>query len=202
MRDVRVSFPKPCDAPWEAMVPTGCNRLCARCDTMVHDLAELTLEQAQALLRRDPAACVRARVDADGVVTLKPDPGSTVRRMIATVAAAASAGVLASGAPAVAAQKHDRAVISGKVAASDWPTRITATAADGMSRRARMKPDGSFKIRRLRAGIYTLTFTPSCGDAWTVKDVEVADNQPLTLQTTDPDPCIIIGALRIEPDLG
>ncbi len=46
MRDLRVSFPKPCDERWEAMAPEGRARLCARCDTVVHDLSQFEPDEA------------------------------------------------------------------------------------------------------------------------------------------------------------
>ena len=55
MPDLRVSFPKPCEEKWEAMTPAGRARVCARCDKAVHDLASYTLDEAEALLRRNPA---------------------------------------------------------------------------------------------------------------------------------------------------
>ena len=199
MRDVEVSFPKPCSEQWDAMAIAGRNRLCARCDTVVHDLSALTFDEAQALLRRAPDSCVRATVNVCGEVALKVSGGS-LRQMV--VALGASVGLLAGGAPVAAAERHDRASIAGTLTTSDWNTRVTATSADGKSYRTRVKQNGKYRLKRLPPGTYSLTFTPSCGDPWSVDAVKVAVDQPLALDTTDPNPCIVVGAIRIETDAG
>ena len=199
MRDVEVSFPKPCSEQWESMAPSGCNRLCARCDTVVHDLSVLTFDEAQALVRREPDACVRATINARGEVALKSS-GVSVRQMV--IALGASVGLFAGGAPVAAAERHDRASIAGTLTTSDWNTRVTATSAEGKSYRTRVKQSGKYRLKRLPPGTYSLTFVPSCGDPWSVDAIKVADNQPLTLDATDPNPCIVVGAIRIETDAG
>jgi hypothetical protein len=97
MPDLRVSFPKPCDETWEAMTPSGCDRVCARCDHVVHDLSQYTLAEAEALLGANPGSCVRAQIGADGAVALKPGRGGKAGRMM--IAVAATAGLLAAAAP-------------------------------------------------------------------------------------------------------
>ena len=102
MRDLYVSFPRPCGEKWETMTPAGCARVCGRCDKPVHDLSEYSLEEAETLLRGDPRACVRARVGCDGSVALKPGRRGETRRMM--IAVAATAGMLAASVPAAARQ--------------------------------------------------------------------------------------------------
>ena len=67
LANLEVYFPKPCDEPWDATAPRGCNRHCASCDTIAHDPAALTFEEAGALLLNEDEVCVRAKVDRDGV---------------------------------------------------------------------------------------------------------------------------------------
>ncbi len=74
MRDLRVSFPKLCDEKWETMTPVGCARVCGRCDKPVHDLSRCTLLETEALLRRNPDTCVRARIDGDGADPAQAEP--------------------------------------------------------------------------------------------------------------------------------
>ncbi|HEX8621342.1 MAG TPA: carboxypeptidase-like regulatory domain-containing protein, partial [Allosphingosinicella sp.] len=170
MRDLRVSFPKPCDESWEAMTPAGRARLCARCDRAVHDLSQFEIGEAEALLRRDPGACVRARIGADGVVALKPGR-SGARRM--AMAVAATAGLLTAGAPALAKQDRPDGAIAGKVEFYGLRLRVTARGPDGRKFRATVRRDGEFRIVGVPAGTYTLTFAPDCGGKWTIENVVV-----------------------------
>jgi hypothetical protein len=198
--DLRVSFPKPCDEKWEAMTPVGRDRVCARCDKVIRDLSSYAFEEAEALLRGNPDACVRARVDAGGVVALKPSRRGGIHRMV--VAIGASASLLAASEPALAGRKSPKGVISGKVETSAWNTRVTATGADGKPRRVRVKADGRYKIKHLPAGSYKLIFAPDCGDSWVVDGVVVEERRTIVTNTVDPNGCIVVGLLRIENDAG
>lgn len=195
MRDLRVSFPKPCDEPWEKMTPAGCDRICARCDKVIHDLSNYELAEAQALLRRDSETCVRARIDADGNVLLKPGRG--MRRM---VVAAATAGLAISVAGCVQPDHRDGS-ISGRVTNGDFHGgRVTMTGPDGSARTQRLRPGGRYQFSRLRAGTYTLAFKTECGDPWTVENVVVGRGETRQPDIEDPEPCLYIGQMRIEDD--
>jgi len=198
MPDLRVSFPKPCSEQWEDMAPVGRDRICARCDKVIHDLSQCTIEQAEALLRAGTETCVRARIDADGVVALAPS--RSMRRMV--LAAGAAASLLAAVEPAVARQKGPQGVIAGKIRTNDWNTRVTATAGDGKSYNARVKPDGRYRLKKLPAGTYTLTFVPACGNSWTIDRIVVSDSEVAVPETPDPNECIIIGMLVPENNRG
>lgn len=200
MPDLRVSFPRPCDETWEAMAPAGCDRVCARCDKVIHDLSHYALDEAEALLRRDPETCVRARIGADGAVALKPGRGGNARRMV--IAAAATAGLLTAAAPALAKRDRPDGAIAGNVGSYGIRTRVTATGTDGRTFRATARSNGQFRIRHLPAGTYTLTFTPECGDSRTVENVVVRDGETLLPGVQDGGVCIIIGRLRIEDGRG
>ena len=170
MRDLRVSFPKPCDERWEGMAPTGCDRVCARCDTVVRDLSEYTFDEAEALLRANPDSCVRARIGADRVVALKPGRG--MRRMLA---AGASAGLLMSATPAMAGQDKPAGAIVGQIIGYARATRIVAEGPDGTLYSVQGADDGSYRIAGLPAGKYKLNFwncNPSKPD---VETIVVAD---------------------------
>jgi hypothetical protein len=197
MRDLRVSFPKPCDAPWQAMVPAGCARLCARCDQEVHDLSQYGLDEAEALLRSNPGACVRARIGTDGIVELKPGRQGRPRRMM--VAAALSAALVAAGQPALARQERPRGEITGQVEAYS-EVRVRATDQSGRTFRTKVKRDGRYRLRGLPAGTYTLSFRPSCGDSWTVENVVVGEGVTEVPMGDEFRGCIIVGLLHIEDD--
>lgn len=199
MRDLRVSFPRPCDERWEAMAPSGCDRVCARCDKRIHDLSHYELDEAEALLRRNPDTCVRARIDADGVVALKPGRRGNMRRMV--VAIAATAGLLTAAAPAFAKRDRPGGAIAGNVESFGIRVRVTVTGPDGRTYRTTARTNGQFRIRHLPAGTYTITYD-FCGERRTVENVVVRDGETIVPNTPDGDQCIIIGSLRIENGWG
>ena len=200
MRDLCVSFPRPCDQNWEGMAPAGCARICAKCDTAVHDLSQYELGEAEALLRENPSTCVRARIRADGRIALKPRLNSVTARMM--IAVAATAGVLAAGEPALARQDRPEGAIAGHIAYVGVRVRVTATGAGGQVLRTRARSDGHFRIRRVPAGTYTLTFVPDCGNSWTVNNVVVGNGETNLSNIPNSDECIVVGMLRIEDGRG
>jgi len=197
MPDLRVSFPRPCDEKWEAMAPAGCNRVCAKCDTLIHDLASYDLDEAEALLRANPGSCVRARIGPDGTVALKPKRGGKARRMM--VAVAATAGLLSAATPALARQERPGGAIAGTVEGYGTQVRVTVTDASGRTRGTRSR-NGRYRIRHLPAGTYSVTLSPSCGEPKTVENVVVRDGETLVPNVADLEVCIIVGQLRIEDD--
>ena len=200
MPDLRVSFPRPCDEKWESMTPAARARVCGRCDKPVHDLSQYSLDEAEALLRRDPGSCVRARIGGDGMVALKPGRGTDARRMM--IAVAATAGLLAAGGPALAKEGSPAGVIAGKVQYPAFRTRVTATRTDGLTFRARVKGNGRFRIGHLPAGTYALSFVPSCGDSWTVENVVVGAGETILPDVRSPNGCITVGMLVIQGSSG
>lgn len=199
MPDLRVSFPKPCDETWEAMTPTGCDRVCARCDHVVHDLAEYTFAEAEALLRGNPGSCVRARIGADGEIALKPGRGGKARRMV--IAAAATAGLLAV-APAHAREGRPSGAISGDLFTFGPRHRVIATDANGQIFRAWTRNNGRFRIRHLPPGTYRLTFVTSCGEERVIENLVVGAGETVLRADQARDDCIVIGLLRIEDNQG
>lgn len=193
MTDLRVSFPRPCDEPWEAMTPTaGCDRVCARCDRVIHDLANYEIDEAEALLRDNSGSCVRARIDADGVVATKT--GRSMRRM---VLAAGAMGLLAGAAPALAGQDAPKGAISGRLIGSYASTQIVAIGADGTRHAALIDKDGRYRVGDLADGTYELVAT-SCGDKWTIGKFVVA-NAEVIVPDRDEGPCeIIIGKIMVD----
>ena len=200
MPDLHVSFPTPCDEKWEAMAPAGCARACGRCDKIVYDLSQYTVDEVEALLRRGPDTCVRAWIDNDGVVALKPGRRGDGRRMM--IAAAATAGLLAASTPAFARTDRPDGRIAGHVDTFGIPIRVTATGTDGQTYRARVNREGRFRIRHLPTGTYTLTFVPDCGERWTVENVVVSVEETILPEVQNENGCIVVGMLSIEEQRG
>lgn len=193
MPDLRVIFPKPCDESWDAMRPAGRTRDCARCATLVHDLSNYDVQEAEVLIRRERGVCVRAQVRADGTVALRARAG--LRQMVATLGAT----VVLVTAPQATAKERPSGMITGTV----WNTgvlRVTATNAAGAIFRKTVRGD-QYRLKHLPAGTYTLSFEPDCGDAWTVTGVEVDSGETVVPENKQGSGCIIVGMIQLEqPD--
>ena len=195
MPDLRVTFPNPCHQPWGTMTPTGCHRTCAKCDKVVHDLSRYDVAEVEKLLRDEPDSCVRARLDAFGVVGTKPDRHGSIRRMVAVVGA--SAGLLVSP-PVIARDKHIDGAIVGTAETFGFKTTATAKDRNGNSYRTKVRTNGRYKIRNVPPGTYTVEFSSDCGSTWTVEDVVVGDGQVnVAGEPGDDQRCIIVGLLRV-----
>lgn len=195
MSYVRISFPRPCEEKWEEMAPAGCHRLCARCDKVIHDLSQLDFDEADALLRNSGDSCVRAQINGDGEIALRPARGGGARKMV--IAIAATATLFAVAEPALGRQGRPQGAIVGTVEAFGLTVQVTATGQDGSSFRARVDRDGRYRIRRVPAGTYTLTFDPSCGENWTLENIVVGDGPTTVRRAGSPDACIVIGQASV-----
>ena len=76
MEELEVEIGTSCLETWEEMTTTGCNRHCAACDKVIHDLEQMTGGDAAALLESGEEVCVRAQISASGRVKLA-DNGAT-----------------------------------------------------------------------------------------------------------------------------
>lgn len=191
MDDLRVSFPKPCSERWDDMRPQGCNRFCVQCQKTIHDLCELTLEEAEKLAISDAEICVRARVGRDGEIELKDSNKHKGRRLMAAsvtmlVAACQTAGPF----PA-------KGIIAGKVDLANRST-VTATDHNGRIYRTKTNSDGSYAFKPLPYGRYSLKYHGLC-ERWDGGTVEVKASEAVAPPLTEPlDDCIIIGQIRID----
>lgn len=194
MRDVIVSFPKPCDEPWEAMAPRGCNRHCASCDKIIHDLSALTFAEASRLLGREDEVCVRAQIAPDGTVALKPGARGGARRMIAAAGAGLALATAACQTIPDTAEPSYR--ITGKFDWKGFYYDAELTSADGRSWRKKREPGtGRFIFDNLPPGTYTLTTRDSCGERVEVETVTITDAS-VEVQKGSPDSgCIIVGVM-------
>lgn len=197
MSDLRISFPDPCGESWDAMQPSGCDRICATCSETVHDLTKLTVDEAEALLREPGKHCVRAQVGPDGAVSLRPGPSGRSRRML--VAVSASVGLFASACETVPSAAAPTGAIVGTVVPYSMVTSVRAVSDDGRVRQARVRADGSYRFERLPYGTYALRFIGMCetweGEPVTLRETELSVEAPADMQG-----CIIVGMAKVEDD--
>lgn len=200
MSDLRVSFPKPCAEGWDNMAPAGCNRHCANCSTIVHDLAQLTLAEAEALLASETEVCVRARISPQGQVTLKSDGWGDARRMITAVGT--GLGLMAASSPVFAARSPTVGSIEGTVSGVYWGTRVVATNANGKRYKAKVKKQGEYRLRNLPPGSYSLYAIPSCGEPSETVRAAVEAGKATVTDIGETNQCIIVGQLVVEETNG
>lgn len=200
MDDLKVSLPTPCGQKWGDMTPVGAgdHRHCAACDRKIHDLASMTLEEAETLLDGPGQVCVRARVASDGSVALAGRKSAAARGMKAVVGASIALAVAAcqttGGAP--------RYTVSGTAV---HYMSIKIVGEDGYTKRTQANfEDGHFTIKNLPSGTYRLVMIDDCGT-----EAVVAEGIVIGEATGDADVgrvereggCIIVGVLeRHDPE--
>lgn len=197
MRDLKVTFLKPCDQPWDAMAPRGCNRHCAACDTVIHDLEHMTLEEAERLLDSGTEACVRAMLAPDGSVKLKPSGRSTGRRLVA--AASASLALATAACQTMPDSAEPRYRITGKFPDKEQFYQAELTSPDGTKWPKRREPGtGRFIFDNLAPGTYTLTTTDNCGERQEIRTITIGTDA-VDVGKVSPEEngsCLIIGVMR------
>lgn len=196
MADLRVRLPSPCSEPWNGMVPVGCNRHCASCDRIIHDLSSLSLDQAEALLASDDEVCVRAQVGQGGVVRLA-DTGQGTRRMIAAVGASMALATAACQ-TVPPEERPNRFEISGTVPQAYGPRRPIVRSSDGRTWPVRMAyRSTSFRVPDLYPGSYSITYFGGCGDVELVVENVIIRDRSIDLGSLDNGEfdCIIVGVM-------
>lgn len=201
MSELRISLPSPCSENWDEMEPAGCNRFCAACSETIHDLAELTAQEAEALLRKPGKHCVRAQVGPDGALALRPSHLGHSQKMIVVVGASISLLASASACATLPKVASPTGIIAGKVDPWSYVQSVEATGDNGRTYRAIVRPDGSYRFKRLPYGTYSLKFTDLCGvsDDERVVLRESAHSFAEPPRSTD---CIVVGMAKFEDDRG
>lgn len=197
MSDLRISFPDPCGESWDSMQPSGCNRVCAACSETVHDLSKLTAREAEGLLREPGKHCVRAQVGPDGALRLRPETSGRSRRVM--VAVSASVGLLASACETVPSTTAPTGAIVGQVGRFSMMTTVIAVSDDGRERRARVHPDGSYRLERLPYGSYSLRFIGDC-ENWQGERITLREREHSVETPANMPQCVIVGMARIDDD--
>jgi hypothetical protein len=196
MADLKVTFPKPCDELWEDMAPRGCNRHCASCDTIIHDLEHMTLDDVERLLESEAEVCVRARVGPDGVVAIKPSNHGPARRMLA--AAGVSLALATAACQTVPDEAEPRFRITGKFPDKEQFYRAELTSADGTKWPKRREPGtGRFIFDNLATGTYTLSTIDNCGQQQGVRTITIgaASVDVGKLEPEFDESCVIVGVM-------
>jgi hypothetical protein len=194
MRDVKVTFPKPCDQPWDAMTPHGCHRHCAACDKVIHDLAALSVDEAEALLDSGKEVCVRARIGSDGVIATRGPRDA--RRLIA--AAGASLALATAACQTLPDNAEPRYRITGKFPDKQQYYEARLISADGLEWPKKREPGtGRFIFDNLAPGTYTLTTTDNCGERQELRTITFSTDS-VDVGKVYPDAnesCVIIGVM-------
>lgn len=205
MADLKVEFPEPCSEDWDAMRPQGCHRHCATCDKVIHDLAALTFDEAEALLAREDEACVRAEIGSGGVVRLKPSPRSAGRRMVA--AAGASLALATAACQTVPEETAQRYTISGQI--NDGIASKVILYSEAGKAKGRKLKKGKFAFTSLAPGTYSIVLSGDCGydvvlDNITIIDRSVTVTEEAFTENVGYGCPIIVGKIRpVErPELG
>jgi hypothetical protein len=201
MSDLIVSLPSPCGEKWEGMAVSGCNRHCAACDTVIHDLSLMTVGEAENLLAAKEEICVKAIVRPDGTVRTAKTRTRTSRRMVTTVGVSLS---LATAACQTASpQVSPRYEVAGQVKLENWSSTAKLVSATGKTYSFSIRSDRKFRFANLRPGTYTLFFYGSCNEEHKIENIVVHDDLNLgELEWNDEGDCIIIGKLKPTGDIG
>jgi len=196
MADLKVAFPSPCSEPWEGMAPVGCNRHCASCDKLIHDLSALRLAEVEDLLDSGEQVCVRARVGSGGVVELA-DPAHGKRRMIATVGASMALATAACQ-TVPPEQRPDRFEISGTLPMVQHGKPVVRSS-DGQTWRVEMfYRSTAFRVPGLYPGVYSITYDATCAEPPKVLENIVIRDRSIELGRLEGEgvePCTIIGVM-------
>jgi hypothetical protein len=96
----RVSIASPCKADWDSMTGDDRSRFCAECQKHVYNIASMTSEEAETILRGVAGeVCLRLYRRADGTLLTADCPvGVRRRRRRRTAASVTAGGLLAAGA--------------------------------------------------------------------------------------------------------
>jgi hypothetical protein len=119
-----IEIAKPCGVAWESMAGDERTRFCGACRLHVYNVAGMTRDEAEALVRRaDGRVCVRLLRRADGTVITRDCPvalAAARRRLARAIGRAAAVFVLAAGSLGLGGCRSRVHVLEGSRARA-WP---------------------------------------------------------------------------------
>lgn len=177
------------------MSPYGCNRLCASCDTLVHDLAALTSDEVEQLLDSKERVCVRAEVGPEGKIKTAHSMQRYARSIVVCTGVLLAAAACQTTPGGRVENGHK---LSGHVFAVASSGHSTIRNADGQSAALVIARDGRFDVHGLRPGSYTIEVLDYCGDKHEVADIVIVDRDVDLGRVNFETSCIIIGLIERE----
>jgi hypothetical protein len=107
----------PCRASWDEMVGDEKTRLCAQCQKNVHNVSEMTRDEAETFLESVAGSvCVRMYQRLDGTILTADCPVGVKRKRVKRLFLATIGGGLAAAAGAIAFWRYEESVTTGDVA--------------------------------------------------------------------------------------
>jgi len=198
MADIKVAFPEPCSESWDGMALRGCDRHCAACDTLVHDLSAMTVEEVESLLDSGERICVRVEVDRRGRVKT----GDVARRDARRILACAGAMLAAACQTTPGGHFENGYTLSGRVLATSFSGGSRIRDSQGDSAKLLIGKDGRFDVHGLSPGSYTLDVLDYCGERHEFTDIAITDTDVdlgrLEIETS----CVIVGLIVRNDEIG
>lgn len=107
----------PCNESWDDMVGDQRTRFCARCQKSVHNVSEMTRDEAETFLQSTAgAACVRMYQRTDGTVLTADCPVGARKKRVKRLFLATIGGGLAAAAGVIAFWRYEESVVMGEMA--------------------------------------------------------------------------------------
>lgn len=107
----------PCDESWDDMIGDERTRFCSKCQKNVHNVSEMTRDEAETFLESvGGAACVRMYQRADGTVLTADCPVGVRKKRVKRLFLATVGGGLAAVAGVVAFWRYEETVVMGDIA--------------------------------------------------------------------------------------
>lgn len=194
---VEIHFPRPCHERWGTMRALDRARHCSACDRPVHDLAQLTAEEASELMASEESACFRAKVSADGMVKALKNGEAERRNLVAPLAATMSISLaLAACQTPLLGPVSPRFEVTGLVPAQYTVWKIELTSSAGRIYSTRLDRNRSFKLTNLQPGTYSLRINGECGEWYDFDEIVIRESDIAlgSLKWEEAD-CIIIGMM-------
>ena len=112
----------PCHESWDNMIGDERTRFCARCQKNVHNISEMTRDEAETFLEANAgAACVRMYRRTDGTILTADCPVGVRKKRVRRLFLATIGGGLAAAAGALAIWRYEEATVMGEIEVAGKP---------------------------------------------------------------------------------